>query len=73
MPKLPILTPKKFTNILCKIGFYIHHQTGSNINLRHITKTNLHVVIPYHNKDIAPKILKSILLQADVSVEDLLL
>lgn len=71
MPKLPILTPKKLVKLLCKIGFYVHHQTGSHVNLRHITKNNLHVVIPYHNKDLAPKTLKSIILQADISIDDL--
>lgn len=72
MPKLPILTPKKLIKMLCGVGFYVHHQTGSHINLRHTIKTNLHVVIPYHSKDLAPKTLKSIILQADISVEDLL-
>ncbi|MEI6810798.1 MAG: type II toxin-antitoxin system HicA family toxin [Candidatus Nomurabacteria bacterium] len=72
MPKLPVLTPKKLVKILCKIVFYIHHQTGSHINLRHNTKSNLHVVIPYHARDLAPKTLKSIIIQADISIDDLL-
>ncbi len=72
MPKLPALSPKKLVKILLKNGFYIHHQTGSHINLRHTTKNSLHVVIPYHNRDLAPKTLKSIILQADISLEDLL-
>lgn len=71
MPKLPILTPKKLVRVLCRLGFYIHHQTGGHINLRHTIKKNIHIVIPYHNKDLAPKTTKSILLQADVSIEDL--
>lgn len=71
MPKLPILTPKRLVKLLCKVGFYIHHQTGSHVNLRHVTKNNLHVVIPYLNKDLAPKTLKSIILQADISIKDL--
>ena len=71
MPKLPVLSPKKLIKILCKIGFYIHHQTGSHINLRHKIKSNLHVVIPYHGRDLAPKTLKSIITQADISIEDL--
>ncbi len=71
MPKLPVLSPKKLIKILSKSGFYIHHQTGSHVNLRHTTKINLHVVIPYHGRDLAPKTLKSILSQADISIEDL--
>ena len=72
MPRLPILSPRKLVKILCKNGFYIHHQTGSHINLRHTEKKALHVVIPYHNRDLAPKTLKSIILQADMSIDDLL-
>jgi len=72
LPKLPILTPKKFIKVLCNLVFYIHHQTESHINLRNTIKTNVHVVIPYHNKDLAPKTLKSVILQADISIEDLL-
>jgi predicted RNA binding protein YcfA (HicA-like mRNA interferase family) len=71
MPKLPVLTPKKLIKILCRLGFYIHHQTGSHVNLRHTTDAALHVVIPYHNRDLAPKTLKSIILQADISINDL--
>jgi predicted RNA binding protein YcfA (HicA-like mRNA interferase family) len=55
-----------------KHGFYIHHQSGSHINLRHESNKMLHVVIPYHNRDLAPKTLQSILLQADLTIEDIL-
>lgn len=71
MPILPVLSPKKLLKILLKKDFYIHHQTGSHINIRHYHKSYLHVVIPFHNKDLAPKTLKSILLQADLNIEDL--
>ncbi len=37
-----------------------------------MTKENVHVVIPYHNRDLAPKTLKSIMLQADISIEELI-
>ncbi len=72
MPKLPVLSPKKLIKILSKLGFYIHHQTGSHINLRHHTRSAVHVVIPYHNRGLAPKTLKSIVTQAEISIEDLL-
>lgn len=72
MPVLPVITPKKLLKILLKKDFYIHHQTGSHINIRHNFKTHLHVVIPFHNKDLAPKTLKSILVQAELGIEDLL-
>ncbi len=68
MPKLPRLNPRKALSALLRAGFYVHHQTGSHINLRHRTKSHLHVVIPSHNRDLAPKTLKSIVVQAELSV-----
>lgn len=40
--------------------------------MRHEANSTLHVVIPYHNRDLAPKTLKSIIMQADITVDDLL-
>ena len=70
MPKLPVVTPRKLLKIFLKIDFYIHHQSGSHVNLRHNTKNHLHIVIPVHSRDLAPKTLKSILQQAEVTVEE---
>jgi predicted RNA binding protein YcfA (HicA-like mRNA interferase family) len=72
MPKLPAITPKKLLRILLRAGFYIHHQTGSHANLRHSVKTHLRLVVPRHGRDLAPKTLKSILVQAEMTVEELL-
>ncbi|OHA20296.1 MAG: hypothetical protein A2836_01050 [Candidatus Taylorbacteria bacterium RIFCSPHIGHO2_01_FULL_45_63] len=71
MPKLPVLTPRKLLKIFIKTGFYIHHQSGSHANLRHVSKRHLHVVIPIHSRDLAPKTLKSILVQAEISAQEL--
>ncbi len=72
MPKLPVVTPRRLVKALVHLGFYIHHQSGSHINLRHTFKNNLHIVIPFHSRDLAPKTLKSILVQAEISVEELI-
>jgi len=53
-----------------RAGFYVHHQTGSRANLRHQTKTHLHVVVPRHGGDLAPKTTKSIIAQAEMTVEE---
>ena len=70
MPRLPRMTPKKLLRILLRAGFYIHHQRGSHANLRHPAKTHLHLVVPRHGGDLAPKTLKSILVQAELTVEE---
>jgi len=69
MPKLPRITSKKLLQVLLRAGFYVHHQRGSHINLRHDIKTHLHVVVPMHSGDLAPKTTKSIIVQAEMTVE----
>lgn len=69
MPKLPRVTARKTLSALLKAGFYIHHQTGSHVNLRHNAEEHFHVVIPRHNKELAPKTLKSILAQTEITIE----
>ena len=54
-----------------KLGFYFHHQTGSNIHLKHRTKEYLRVVIPTNKETLAPKTLKTILKQAELTLEEL--
>jgi predicted RNA binding protein YcfA (HicA-like mRNA interferase family) len=70
MPRLPRITSKKLLKALLRAGFYLHHQTGSHANLRHHTKTHLHVVVPMHVRDLAPKTTKSIIVQAEMTVEE---
>jgi len=70
MPKLPRITSRKLLQVLLRTGFYVHHQTGSHVNLRQHTKTHLHVVIPRHSGDLAPKTIKSIIIQADMTVAE---
>lgn len=72
MTKLPRITPKKLLRVLLRAGFYIHHQTGSHVNLRHETKTHLRIVVPRHGGDMAPKTLKSVLSQAEMTTEEFL-
>ena len=70
MPKLPRTNSTKLIRVLLRAGFYIHHQTGSHANLRHRLKTHLRVVVPRHSGDLAPKTLKSIITQCDLTLEE---
>ena len=72
MPKLPRVSSRKLLQALLRAGFYVHHQSGSHANLRHRTKTHLHIVVPRHSGDLAPKTIKSIIGQAELTVEQLL-
>ena len=51
-------------------GFYIHHATGSHARLFHRVKRALRVTIPLHNNDLPQPVLKSILRQAELTVEE---
>ena len=69
MSNFPSVKPKELLKILEKIGFHIHHQTGSHIILKnHDTR----VVLPFHNKDLKLGTLMNILRQANLSKKDFL-
>jgi predicted RNA binding protein YcfA (HicA-like mRNA interferase family) len=67
-PKLPRTTAKKVLQALLRAGFYVHHQTGSHVNLRHENKKHLHVVIPMHSGDLSIKTVHSIIVQSEVDL-----
>ena len=69
MPRLPRVPASLVVRVLCRAGFYEYHQSGSHIQLRHATNHSLRVTIPFHNKDLHPKTLKTILKQAEISVQ----
>lgn len=71
-PKLPRLTAKELVKALKKHGFDEHHQTGSHLILKHFSK-NCRVSVPMHSgKILKLGTLKSILEQAEISIEDIL-
>jgi predicted RNA binding protein YcfA (HicA-like mRNA interferase family) len=58
---------------LLKAGFEVHHQSGSHAQLRHRTKTHLRVTVPRHDRfDLPLPVLKSILRQAEMTVDEFL-
>lgn len=67
--KLPAVKPKMAIRALKRSGFFVHHTTGSHYFLK---KENLRVSIPYHNKDLKPGTLASIIVQAGLTVEEFL-
>ena len=71
MPKLPRISSKKLISIFLKLGFYIHHQRGSHVHLKHCTKRHLRIVVPANKETLALKTLKSILIQAELKIEDI--
>jgi predicted RNA binding protein YcfA (HicA-like mRNA interferase family) len=70
MPRLPRISARKMLQVLLRAGFYVHHQKGSHVNLRHRTKAHLHLVVPQHGGDLAPKTIKSIIAHAEMTLEE---
>lgn len=68
---MPSINSKNLLKFLKKKGFYIHHQVGSHIVLKHDTATEKRVTLPMHNKDIKPGTLSSILKQAGIDKKEL--
>lgn len=68
---MPSITPNKLLKFLKSKGFYIHHQVGSHITLKHESDIQKRVTLPQHSADLKPKTLNSILRQAGFTKKDL--
>lgn len=64
--KLPVLKPKRVIKALERGGFQVHHTTGSHYILK---KDNLRITVPYHNRELRPGTLASIIKQSGLTVE----
>jgi predicted RNA binding protein YcfA (HicA-like mRNA interferase family) len=67
--KLPVVKPRKIIKVLERYGFSVHHTSGSHYVMK---KEKLRVTVPYHNKDLKPRTLASIIEQAGLTVEEFL-
>ena len=70
MPKLPRLTAREIISVLEKAGFSLARQSGSHMIYKNAAGKR--VTVPFHAaKILHPKVLKSILRDADLSLERL--
>ena len=69
MSKIPVLKPKEILRILKRAGFEEIRSKGSHV---HLKKEEKLVTVPMHNRDLKIKTLKSILSQANITVEELI-
>jgi predicted RNA binding protein YcfA (HicA-like mRNA interferase family) len=67
MPKLPSLKPRQVVRALERAGFYQARQRGSHLQLK---KGNLLVTVPMHAGDLNPSTLRSIIRQAQMTVDE---
>ncbi len=67
--KLPRVTADKMIKVLKKKGFQVVRQSGSHMILRN--EKGVRVTVPIHaGKILHPKIVKSIMKDAELTVED---
>jgi len=67
---LPRLTAKEIIAVLIRVGFVLSRQSGSHRIYKN--KDGKRVTVPFHaNKILHPKVLKSILRDADLNEEKL--
>ena len=70
MPRLPRLTAREIMAVLQKVGFSLVRESGSHKIFKN--PAGRRATVPYHaSKVLHPKTLKSILRDANLSVEDL--
>ncbi len=70
MPKLPRLTAREIAGVLQRIEFSLTRQSGSHQIYKNAAGKR--ATVPFHtSKILHPKVLKSILLDAGLSPEDL--
>lgn len=74
MTKLPRDLPgDRLIRALGRAGWYVDHQVGSHVTLRNPAHSGFKLVVPVHpGKPLKPKVLRRILREAGLTVEDLL-
>ncbi|MDP4008712.1 MAG: type II toxin-antitoxin system HicA family toxin [Candidatus Peregrinibacteria bacterium] len=68
MPKLIPIKPKKLIKILKELGFSERDAEGSHVFFKH--KDGRTTVIPIHNKELSKGLLRKILNDIQLSVEE---
>jgi predicted RNA binding protein YcfA (HicA-like mRNA interferase family) len=69
---LPVLKPKEIVRALERAGFYVHHSSGSHVQMKHSVKAALRVTIPFHPGDVPAGTLNSIIRQTGLPREEFL-
>jgi predicted RNA binding protein YcfA (HicA-like mRNA interferase family) len=72
MSPIPSVKAGRLIKALERAGFYVHHTTGGHYVLKHTQKPHLRVVVPHHSGDVKRGVLRSILYQAELTVEELI-
>lgn len=71
MSNIPVLKFKKIEAIILKLGFVEIRQSGSHKQYKHVDGRM--TTLPFHgNKDISPILLRQVLKEVDVDIDEFL-
>jgi predicted RNA binding protein YcfA (HicA-like mRNA interferase family) len=70
MGSLPVVRSREVVSALQRAGFLVHHQTGSHLVLKHLGPPPRRVTVPMHARDLKQGTLRSILREAQLSVDE---
>jgi len=70
VPPLPVVRPRAVLAALRRAGFFVHHQTGSHVILRHDRDAIRRVTVPMHNRDLKRGTLRSIVRQSGLTIDE---
>ncbi len=73
MTDLPSVNAARLIRALQRAGFFVHHTTGGHYVLKHAERPAVRIVVPFHGSaDVKRGILRSILRQTGLSIEELI-
>jgi predicted RNA binding protein YcfA (HicA-like mRNA interferase family) len=67
MPKIPVVKPGQVMAALEKAGFHRVRQRGSHVQFK---RGNLLVTVPNHTRDLNTQVVRSIMRQAQLTLEE---
>jgi predicted RNA binding protein YcfA (HicA-like mRNA interferase family) len=67
--KLPVVSGEQIIKVLCKYGYFVHHQRGSHVTLKKDGTPATRVIVPFHDP-VRKGTLKSILFDAGLTTEE---
>ncbi|MGQ0664430.1 MAG: type II toxin-antitoxin system HicA family toxin [Pseudomonadota bacterium] len=70
MTRLPALTARQVMRALERGGFVQVRVRGSHYRFRHPERPTPHVTVPFHRKDLDPIVVRSIVRQAGLAIEE---
>jgi predicted RNA binding protein YcfA (HicA-like mRNA interferase family) len=70
--RLPALSFRQVVRTLERLGFEIDHVTGSHYRLKHSQDSRRTTVVPRHSGDIKRGVLRAIIRQAGLTVDEFL-